>query len=86
MKKGKELGRAAPTVQELADAIAGTTVDLSEQDRRIVVSLYQLLAQGDPVTSAALGARSSVPEAAVVATLEGWPGVFRDDDGHVVGF
>jgi alkylmercury lyase len=75
-----------PTVQELADAIAGAVVDISAQERRIAVSLYQLLAQGDPVTPAALAARSSVPEAVVLGTLESWPGVFRDDDGRVVGF
>ena len=83
---GEEVGRAAPIVQELTDAIAANVVDVGEQERRIAVSLYELLAQGDPVTSAALAARSSVLEAAVVATLEGWPGVFRDDERHVVGF
>ncbi len=85
-ESGEEIGRVAPIVQELADAIAANVVDVDEQERRIAVSLYELLAQGDPVTSAALAARSSVPEAPVVATLEGWPGVFRDDEGRVVGF
>ncbi len=61
-------------------------LDITDQERRIAVSLYKLLAEGDPVTPAALAARSSVPEAAIVATLEGWPGVFRDDEGRIVGF
>jgi alkylmercury lyase len=86
IEAGKDVGGAGTTVQELADTIAAATVPVNEQDRHVAVSLLQLLAQGDPVTSAALAVRSSVPEAAVVATLEGWPGVFRDDEGRVVGF
>lgn len=86
IEKGEEIGMAAPTVQELADAIAANTVDITAKERRIAVSLYDLLAQGDPVTPGALAVRSGIPEAAVLATLEGWPGVFRDDEGRVVGF
>lgn len=86
VEKGEEIGMAAPTVQELADAIAANTVDITAKERRIAVSLYDLLAQGDPVTPAALAVRSGIPEAAVLATLDGWPGVFRDDEGRVVGF
>ena len=86
IEKGTEHSTAVPTVQELADAIAGATDDISEQERRIAVSLYKLLAQGDPVTPVALAAHSNEPETVVLATLEGWPGVFRDDEGRVVGF
>ncbi len=86
IRKGKKTGVSAPTIQVLADAIAGAVVDLNEQERRIAVALYELLAQGDPVTPAALAARSSAPEAVVTGTLEAWPGVFRDDEARVVGF
>jgi hypothetical protein len=77
---------AAPTVQELADAIAAAAIDVDERERRIAVSLYELLAHGDPVTPAALAVRAGADEAVVVETLEGWPGVFRDDQSRVVGF
>jgi hypothetical protein len=76
----------ATTVQELADAIATAAPPLDERERRIAVSVYELLAQGDPVTPTALAARAGVDEEVVVETLEGWPGVFRDDQGRVVGF
>jgi hypothetical protein len=76
----------ATAVQELADAIAAATISLDERSRRIAVSLFELLAQGDPVTPAALAAQAGVDEAVVVQTLDGWPGVFRDDHGHLVGF
>jgi hypothetical protein len=81
----KESGMA-DTVQELSAAIAAALIDVDEQGRRVAVALYELLALGDPVGPAALAARAGVPEAAVLATLGGWPGVFRDDEGRVVGF
>jgi hypothetical protein len=77
---------AATTVQKLAEAIAENVVDIDEQGRRIAVALYDLLAQGDPVTPANLAARAGVDEAVVAERLDGWPGVFRDDQGRVVGF
>jgi hypothetical protein len=83
---GTGAATAATTVQELADAIAAAAPNVDERERRIAVSLYELLAQGDPVTPAILAARAGVDEAVVGATLEGWPGVFRDDQGCVVGF
>jgi hypothetical protein len=72
----------------LADAIAAAAVPVpvDERSRRIAVSLFELLTGGDPVTPAALAARAGVDEGLVVETLAGWPGVFRDDQGRVVGF
>ena len=74
------------TVQDLASAIAAATIDIDEQGRRIVISVYDLLAQGDPVTSAEIAGHAYEPETVVVAKLNGWPGVFWDDQGRVVGF
>jgi Helix-turn-helix domain of alkylmercury lyase len=79
-------GTASATVQKLADAIAVAAPNVNERERRIEVSLYDLLAQGEPVTPAALAGRDGVAEAGVVETLDGWPGVFREDQGRVVGF
>jgi alkylmercury lyase len=77
---------ATTTVKRLSEAIAAALVDLYQQGRRIAVALYELLAQGEPVTRAALAARSGVPETVVQVTLEDWPGVFNDEEGRVVGF
>ncbi len=74
------------TVHDLARAIAAATIDINEQGRRIGIAAYDLLAQGYPVTPAEIAAHSREPEAVVVATLNGWPGVFWDDEGRVVGF
>ena len=74
------------TIQELAEAIAAATVGIDEQGRRLAIAVYDLLAQGDPVSPAEIAAHAGQPEAAVLATLKGWPGVFWDAAGHVVGF
>src|SRR5712692_2019364 len=74
------------TVQDLARAIAAATIDIDDQGRRIGIAVYDLLARGDPVTPAEIAAHAREPEAVVVATLKGWPGVFWDDEGRVVGF
>jgi alkylmercury lyase len=74
------------TVQNLARAIAAATIGINEQGRRIGVALYDLLAHGDPVTPAEIAAHARESEAVVVATLKGWPGVFWDEEGRVVGF
>jgi alkylmercury lyase len=84
---GVEATAAATTVEELADAIAAASVaGIDDPGRRIAVSLYELLAEGEPVTPANLAARAGVAEAVAVETLDGWPGVFHDEEGRVVGF
>src|SRR6266446_9182878 len=74
------------TVRDLAHAIAAATIGINDQGRRIGVALYDLLAQGDPIIPAEIAAHARQPEALVVATLKGWPGVFWDEQGRVVGF
>src|SRR5260370_41384669 len=74
------------TVQNLARAIAAATIDIDEQGRRIGIAVYELLAQGDPVTPAEIGTHALVPEAVVLATLKGWPGGFLDEEGREGGF
>src|SRR5712692_5450481 len=90
-KINKELIAMSPTetettVQDLAHAIAAATIDIDEQGRRIGIAVYDLLAHGDPVTPAEIAAHADEPEAVVAATLKGWPGVFWDSQGRVVGF
>ena len=80
------MSTSGTTVQELSEAIAAATVGIDEQGRRLAIAVYDLLAQGDPVTPAEIAAHARRPEAVVLATLKGWPGVFWDDEGRVVGF
>lgn len=80
------MSTSVTTIQELSEAIAAATVGIDEQGRRLAIAVYDLLAQGDPVSTAEIAAHARQPETAVRATLKGWPGVFWDDAGHVVGF
>jgi len=80
------MNSSVTTVQQLSEAIAAATVGIDEQGQRIAIAVYDLLAQGDPVTAAEIAARAREPEAVVHATLEAWPGIFRDNEGRVVGF
>jgi len=74
------------TVQDLARAIAAATIDIDEHGRRIGIAVFDMLAHGDPITTAEVADHAQEPGALVVATLKGWPGVFWDDQGRVVGF
>ena len=56
--------------------------------RRILLRLYGLLAEGAPVTLAALAARAEVSEEAARRAVAGVPGtgIARDAAGRIVGF
>lgn len=81
------MSASAATVQALSEAIAAASDGLDDQARRIAKAILNLLANGDPVTPAEIGARAHEPEALVLATLKGWPDgtVFWNDEGRVVG-
>ena len=85
MAVGEERQSGA-TVAELTEAISAATPVLDADDRRIVSSTYRLLAKGEPVTAGAIAAASELQVGRVEEALNSWPGVYRDDDGGVVGF
>ncbi len=70
----------------LAAAVAGASPELDRVGQRLAVALYRALAEGAPVPAAALAERCGLGEPQVAETLGGWPGVFRDDAGDVIGF
>lgn len=59
---------------------------LSADEQLIARSLYQLLANGRPVEPETLSQHSGVTLSTIVNALNKWPGVFRNDDGAVIGF
>ncbi|MGQ0658077.1 MAG: organomercurial lyase [Chromatiales bacterium] len=59
---------------------------LSDLERRIAPRLYRLLAQAVPVAVPTLAERAGVTLQDAESTLAAWPGVFKDDNGQVVGF
>jgi len=80
------MSTSVTTVQELSEAIAAATAGIDARGRHLAIAVYDLLAHGDPVTIPEIAARAGEPEAVVLATLKGLPGVFWDDEGRVVAF
>ena len=76
----------APALDQLVGEIAETASRLDETSQRIGVALIRRLAQGAPVAVGALAGDAGLPEAQVADRLDQMPGVFRDDDGRVVGY
>jgi alkylmercury lyase len=72
-------------LDDLAVAMASMPV-LDDVDQRLAVGLYRALAEGRPVSVAALAERCGLERSRVADTLARWPGVFVDGTGSVVGF
>ena len=79
-------GTASVTVAELTEAISAATPVLDTDEQRIVMATYRLLAKGARVTADAIARALDLPVGRVEEALSSWPGVYRDDDGRVVGF
>jgi hypothetical protein len=64
-------------LRDLADAIGAAAAGTSDQDRRVAVAVYELLADGSPVTATAAAAREGVDQRAVGERVDAWPGLTR---------
>jgi alkylmercury lyase len=78
-------GREA-TLSEMAEAIRTAMPHMDATEQRIAIATYRLLAEGEPVTSEAVAQATNNPVGRVEEALNSWPGVYRDDEGRVVGF
>lgn len=59
---------------------------LSEDEQRLALTIYRLLAQGGPASLPAIAKRAGLAEASIEEILKSWPGVYRQDDGQIIGF
>lgn len=73
-------------VEQLAVAIARAGPDFDEEQQRIALALYRRLAEGSSAPAADVAERAEVSAARVLELLDSWPGVYRDEQGQVVGF
>lgn len=73
-------------VHSLADAINRARPYVTETDQRVSIQLYRLLGEGQPVAPAEVAAATELSESEIETRLEKWPGVYRDEQGRVVGF
>ena len=73
-------------VDKLAARFVECTPELDQDERRVSIAIYRLLAAGEPVPVASVASRVGLPEARVQEALDGWPGVFYDDAKSIVGY
>ena len=76
----------APDLEQLAQAICGARGSLADDEARVALGLYRLLAQGEPVSERALAETLALPEQGVHRALRQRPEVIRDEQGRIVGF
>jgi alkylmercury lyase len=74
------------TPAAIARQLAAATPRLSEHEQHLFLTLYRLLAAGQPVDSPALAEAARLPVDGVRAALERLPGVYTDDRQRVIGF
>jgi alkylmercury lyase len=77
---------ATATPTGLAAELAAATPTFDEDEQRLALALYRLLADGEPVEHAALAARIGVPLEQVSEFLGRWPGVYTDASDRITGF
>jgi len=73
-------------LNELAGRIVECFPTLKVLEQRLSLNLYRLLAEGQPVPRTTLAERLEVPVETVSGILDGWPGVFSDDERRIVGY
>lgn len=73
-------------IEHLANELIAAVPRLDADKQTIAIALLRLLAEGAPVSDRALAAASGASEEKTRDALASWPGVFRDEDGRVVGF
>jgi len=72
--------------RELLGAFPTEFLNLERDEQVASVALYRLLAAGCPVDPQRLAAAVGIPVQRIGEMLDGWPGVYRDDGGGVVGY
>jgi len=73
-------------LESLATAVAKAAPDFDEEQQRIALEVYRRLAQGSPARASDVAERAGTTVERVDELLASWPGVFRDEDGRVIGF
>lgn len=71
----------------VGDAIKAAMPALDKTDQQIATAVYRLMSRGEPVEPAAIAkAVGCVSLNHLNERLNSWPGVYRDDEGRLVGF
>jgi alkylmercury lyase len=74
------------TPSSLADELIAAAPALTEREQHLAISLYRLLAEGEPVETTLLADRTGMDRGEVERAMAGWDGVFADEQARVIGF
>lgn len=72
--------------KKVSAAILALFPPLAEVEQRVALTLYRLLAEDGPVSSDILARASGIGPAETERMLSGWPGVYRDERGRIIGY
>ena len=78
--------KTRPTIDDIAAAIQAAMPELDATDQKIAVAIHRLMSSGEPVEPAAIAGASGAALERLEERLGAWPGVYRDEQGRVVGF
>ncbi len=73
-------------LNKLVNLFVNTFPQLSVDDQHLSLKLYQLLAEGEPVSSSRLSKALGLSTDVANETLGQWPGVFYDESDRIVAF
>lgn len=73
-------------LEALAEAVAEAEPYFDEPSPRVALATYRVLAEGTPAPVEDIAERAGEGVEPTEKLLASWPGVFRDEAGHVVGF
>jgi alkylmercury lyase len=74
------------TPATLAAELAAATPTLNDEQQHLALSVYRLLADGEPVAQDRLATRTGLAPEHVTEMLGALPGVYLDDRERVIGF
>jgi len=74
------------TLDGLAQTFADAAPQLSDKEKILTLTLYQLLATGSAVSIGKVAEATGIGSAEILASLNSWPAVYFDDSGDVTGF
>lgn len=72
--------------RNLAAELTAATPPLTEREQHLAISLYRLLADGEPVEAATLADRAELAREEVDRALAEWGGILTGERDRVIGF
>lgn len=86
MRERSTCESGAPAVHDVVHHLLTVLPELDERDQRLSLALYRELANGTPVPPSLLARRVGTSVDEIERRLADWPGVYRDEQRHIVGY